>query len=98
MGSGLRFVRFLNFLIGEDKLRIAQIAGLTPVSSVLYAYVGNDVTAYKDPYGLERLNYTMLPGRPSPPIIPNPVRLPEFLFGPVKHRGAAWLVGASDTR
>jgi RHS repeat-associated protein len=44
----------------------------------LYSYLGNDVMNYVDPFGFERLRYSMVPGKPPPPIITNPVRLPDF--------------------
>jgi uncharacterized protein RhaS with RHS repeats len=44
----------------------------------LYAYVENDPLAYTDPSGLERLSYTLIPGKPIPETKTNPVRLPDF--------------------
>jgi len=38
-----------------------------------YGYVGNNPTNYRDPSGLERLNYVLKPGKPAPPIRTNPV-------------------------
>jgi RHS repeat-associated protein len=44
----------------------------------LYAYVGNSPVDYSDPSGLERLSYTLIPGKPAPPVETNPIRLPDF--------------------
>src|SRR5258708_33484009 len=62
----------LGSFISEDPL------GFEAEDVNLYAYVGNDPPTYTDASGLERLNYTILPGQPAPPIITNPVRLPDF--------------------
>jgi hypothetical protein len=49
----------------------------------LYSYVTNRTPNAIDPSGLERLNYTLQPGQPPPPIPTNPVRLPDFFSGQV---------------
>jgi len=53
----------------------------------LYSYVGNNGLNYLDPFGFERLRYTMVPGKPPPPIITNPARLPDFYAGQINIGG-----------
>ncbi len=50
----------------------------------LYTYVSSSSVNYVDPFGLERLRYVIVPGKPPPPLPPpNPVRLPDFYSGQI---------------